>query len=146
MMQHTIVTNDEQLQQCLAIRKEVFVVEQEVDLSLEIDEYDDLSSSCTHFLLTKDGQAIGTSRMKPYEGSAVKLQRIAVLKYARGNGAGQSLVQAMEQIASEQGFNEAVLDAQVQAEPFYRKLGYLPVSEDIFLDAGIPHIRMSHKF
>ena len=144
-MQYTIVTSDEQLQQCLAIRKEVFVEEQKVDISLEIDEYDDLSAACTHFLLAEDGQAIGTSRMKPYEGSTVKLQRIAVLKEARGKGAGQALVRAMERHASEQGYNEAVLDAQIQAKEFYEKLGYLPVSEDIFLDAGIPHIRMSHK-
>lgn len=144
-MQFIIVENDEQLQQCLAIRKEVFVEEQNVDPSLEIDEYDNLSASSTHFLLVKDGQAIGTSRMKPFEDSAVKLQRIAVLKHARGNGVGQALVQGMEQSALEQGFQAAVLDSQVQAKPFYTKLGYSPVSEDIFIDAGIPHVRMSHQ-
>ena len=36
----------------------------------------------------------------------------------------------------------SVLDAQVQAEAFYRKLGYETISDEPFDDAGIPHVRM----
>ncbi len=34
-----------------------------------------------------------------------------------------------------------VLDAQIQALPFYEKLGYV-AEGDVFMDAGIPHLLM----
>ncbi|AJY76695.1 GNAT family N-acetyltransferase [Paenibacillus beijingensis] len=144
-MQAIRVTTAKQLEQCLAIRKEVFVEEQQVDIELEMDDYDASPASCLHILLTRDGQPVGTGRLIPYRDSAAKLQRIALRKPYRGTGAGKELVKALEDAAKTSGYTDAVLDAQCQAEPFYRKLGYAPVSPDTFLDAGILHIRMAKK-
>src|SRR5215831_8287792 len=47
----------------------------------------------------------------------------------------------MEQ-ARQRGFNRAVLHAQLTAEGFYLKNGYIPEGE-VFEEAGIAHRRMS---
>ncbi|MFD0677839.1 MULTISPECIES: GNAT family N-acetyltransferase [unclassified Paenibacillus] len=140
-----IVTTREQLQQCLAIRYEVFIQEQQVDESLEIDEFDQSPDACVHVLLLDNGQALATGRMRPYDETTMKLQRIAVRKEQRGTGAGKTIVLALEDLAREQGFDYSLLDAQCQAEAFYHKLGYVTLSPEIFLDAGIPHVRMKKK-
>jgi predicted GNAT family N-acyltransferase len=141
------VETDEQLQQCFEIRLDVFVREQQVPLSLEMDEYDTHPHACHHLLICDEGKPIATGRWKPYEPgtSKAKLQRIAVLEAYRGTGVGRLLIAGLEQWAKEEGFTESVLDAQVQAEPFYAKQGYVTISTEPFDDAGIPHVRMVKK-
>ncbi len=39
-LQGLVVTTEEELRQCLSVRKEVFVDEQQVPLDLELDEFD----------------------------------------------------------------------------------------------------------
>ncbi|CAM3785394.1 GNAT family N-acetyltransferase [Marinicrinis lubricantis] len=136
------VTTQEQLQQCLNIRKAVFVEEQNVPLELEVDEYDESPNACSHILIRSAGENAATGRHKPYDSETAKMQRIAVLKLYRGTGLGRILLEALEQSAREQGFRAAKLDAQLQARAFYEKCGYEVVSEDVFLDAGIPHVTM----
>lgn len=136
------VTTQQQLNQCLNIRKEVFVKEQQVDESLEIDEFDESPESCYHVLFQVDGKPLATGRMRPYTDDTMKLQRIAVLLAARGTGAGKAIVLGLEEAARQAGYAYTLLDAQCQAEGFYSKLGYITISAETFLDAGIPHVRM----
>ncbi|THF74604.1 GNAT family N-acetyltransferase [Cohnella fermenti] len=141
------ITTEDQLEQARAVRFEVFVKEQHVSPELEWDEYDVSPSACRHYLATDaDGTPIGAARWKEYEPGIAKLQRIAVLKPHRGRSVGRLLVEAMEKGARQEGFSGAVLDAQCSAEAFYRKLGYETLSPDIFLDAGIPHVRMGKNW
>ncbi|UHA74088.1 GNAT family N-acetyltransferase [Paenibacillus sp. 481] len=136
------VATEEQLEQCLNIRKDVFVAEQHVPLDIEVDEYDRLDSECSHMLLQVEGQFAATGRLKWLDGTTAKLQRIAVRKAFRGTGVGRTLMVALEQLARANGATKSVLDAQCQAEGFYQSLGYLTVSEVPFDDANIPHVRM----
>jgi predicted GNAT family N-acyltransferase len=138
MKQALIVTTEEQLKQCLDIRMDVFVKEQQVDVSLEVDEFDASPDACVHILLQDDGRAIATGRMRPYKEGVMKLQRIAVRQEQRGTGAGKAIVLALEEAARERGYGWTLLDAQCQAEAFYHRLGYETVSPEVFLDAGIP--------
>ncbi|WP_068774487.1 GNAT family N-acetyltransferase [Paenibacillus sp. FJAT-26967] len=141
-MEFIRVTNQEQLKECLDIRKEVFVIEQQVPVDLEIDEIDASPASGYHVLIREDNQGVAAARWKDYGEGRAKLQRIAVRKLFRGTGLGSKLVSGMELHAKELGFREAVLDAQCQAESFYAKMGYKTISEEPFDDAGIPHVRM----
>ncbi|MEM9136721.1 MAG: GNAT family N-acetyltransferase, partial [Cyanobacteria bacterium P01_F01_bin.42] len=43
--------------------------------------------------------------------------------------------------SKDQGYQQMFLNAQIQAESFYQRLGFESVG-DRFLDAGIPHIKM----
>ncbi|MFC5700086.1 GNAT family N-acetyltransferase [Cohnella faecalis] len=141
------IDTEDELKQAFAIRMEVFVDEQGVPESEEMDEYDVLSAPCTHFLLWQDGVPIATGRWREYDDrpGAVKIQRFAVRARYRGTGAGRVLMEGMERDARTRGFTQAVLDAQCTAEPFYLKLGYVTESEEAFLDAGILHVRMSRS-
>ncbi|CAH1208745.1 GNAT family N-acetyltransferase [Paenibacillus sp. JJ-223] len=133
---------EEQLQQALDIRHDVFVVEQQVPAEIEIDDYDVISADVHHALLHVDGQPVGTGRLVYYADDTAKMQRIAVLKSYRSFGYGRVLLLAMEERARELGLAYSVLDAQCQAQAFYEKLGYEVISAEPFYDAGILHVRM----
>jgi predicted GNAT family N-acyltransferase len=139
------VTAQDQLQDCFAIRKKVFVEEQQVSEDLEIDEKDDSPSACHHMLLMYDGKPAAASRWYSYNEQTAKLQRVAVLIEHRGKGLGKSIIQAMEEHARELGYAATILDGQCQAEAFYLKLGYVTISQEPFYDAGILHVRMQKQ-
>ncbi|PYC87759.1 GNAT family N-acetyltransferase [Streptomyces tateyamensis] len=129
------------------VRREVFVVEQEIPEELE---YDALDATSVHLLaLGADGAPLGTARLisgaEAYEltglAGRVLLGRLAVVEAARGTGLGAALVRAVEQAARELGAKECELHAQVQALGFYERLGYT-AEGPVYQDAGIPHRTM----
>jgi len=125
---------------CFAIRKSVFVEEQNVPLELEIDEHDE---TATHFLLRDGETPLATARLLEKHGLA-KIGRVAVLREARGRGLGLAVMQAVLDEARRQGFKEAILDSQTYAIPFYERLGFAAEGEE-FDDAGIPHFLMRRR-
>ncbi len=126
---------DKQANEATPIRHAVFVQEQGVPAEIELDEWDPLS---LHAIARDgDGRAIATGRLLP-DGH---IGRMAVLKAARGSGAGTAILQALMDAARARGLREVVLNAQTHAAPFYRRLGFVQEG-DVFDDAGIPHIAM----
>ncbi|MFD7454059.1 GNAT family N-acetyltransferase [Kitasatospora sp. NPDC059827] len=132
-----------------AIRREVFVVEQNVPEELEYDAYD---ATSVHVLAVgADGAGLGTGRLifgdealeltGGVEGR-VLLGRLAVVAAARGTGLGADLVRAIEAAGRERGAVEVELHAQVQALGFYERLGYA-AEGPVYEDAGIPHRTMT---
>lgn len=136
------VTTEEQLQMGLDIRTKVFVEEQKVPAEEEIDEYDVISPNVYHILILDEGVPVATGRLIYYKADTAKMQRIAVLQGYRTKGYGRVLLLAMEELARELGLVASILDAQCQAEDFYKKLGYEVISTEPFYDAGILHVRM----
>lgn len=135
------VTNEQELEECLDLRIQVFVVEQGVPMEEELDEWD-TPTACRHLLIREEGRVAATGRLRSYDEATAKLQRIAVRQDLRGKGYGKLVIEQLEAIARQDGFARAMLDAQCQAEEFYAKLGYRTLSPETFLDAGIPHVRM----
>lgn len=132
------VTSKNELDQVMSIRFQVFVEEQKVPLSLEIDEWEE---TATHFLARSDGKPAGAARLRFLSDGIGKVERVAVLPSQRGTGMGRALMKAVEEFASDHGVTLIKLHAQIQALPFYRKLGYRTVGEP-FMDAGIQHREM----
>lgn len=121
------------------IRLEVFVEEQQVPLEEELDVRD---AQCLHAIAyDADGQAMGTGRLLP-DGH---IGRMAVRKSWRGQGVGSLLLIALMGAARQRGDAEVVLDAQLQARPFYARHGFVEEGET-FMDAGIPHRVMRLRF
>lgn len=142
-MQCIKVKSDSELKLCLALRQQVFVMEQGVPVDIEIDHYDTTPHECIHVLiLDEDKNAAATGRLVSYVENIGKLQRIAVRGDLRGSGIGRKIVKFLEQEAITSGLLSVVLDAQCSAEQFYAKLGYVTLSAEPFLDAGIWHVRM----
>jgi predicted GNAT family N-acyltransferase len=142
-VQYIKVKTDSELKLCLALRQQVFVMEQGVPVEMEIDHYDATPHECIHVLIIdEDGNAAATGRLISYGENIGKLQRIAVREDLRGSGVGRKIVNFLEQEAINSGLHCVVLDAQCSAEQFYAKLGYITLSAEPFLDAGIWHVRM----
>lgn len=116
------------------IREKVFVEEQQVPPELEWDEHEE---SAQHFLIYHHNKPIGTGRLT----GGGKIGRMAVLKDARGLGAGLELLRRICKFARVSGQKNVYLNAQVHAVPFYEKSGF-SVSSEEFMEAGIPHVRM----
>lgn len=136
------VTNQELLDAALKVRKKVFVEEQHVDESLEYDAYDILETSeAKHIVALQDNEVVGTLRVIP-KGHVLKVGRVAVLKEYRGLKVGAKLMESAHKFALNSGYSSLKLDAQLQAIPFYEKMGYTAHGE-VFLDAGIEHREMT---
>lgn len=123
------------LPQLRAVREAVFVHEQGVPLALEWDELD---PRCRH-VVARDvhGQPIGTGRLTPDR----RIGRMAVLADWRGRGVGDALLRALVEQARQLGWPELSLHAQVSAEGFYARHGFLPCGGR-FVEAGIDHQAM----
>ncbi|NBA96781.1 GNAT family N-acetyltransferase [Pseudomonas sp. R5(2019)] len=116
------------------IRDSVFIAEQSVPPELEWDA-DDIDA--VHFLALEGDYPVGTARLLP-DG---QIGRVSVLKDWRGLKVGDALMSAVISEAQNRDLKQQMLSAQVQAIPFYERLGFRIVSEE-FLEAGIPHVDM----
>ena len=123
---------------CLAVRREVFCVEQGVPEALEMDGRD---PECRHYLLRLAGRAVGAARVRPVGAGAAKIERVAILAAFRGRGLGFAL---MRHVLDRSGRDRAVLHAQAHSESFYRALGFDSEGEP-FEEAGILHVRMTRE-
>lgn len=137
----TPVENDTQWTYARAIRRRVFIDEQECPPE---EEWDGLDETSRHVLGTVDGEAVATARWRtvPYdEALAAKLERFAVLPGHRGQGYGRQLVRYVLHDAHRAGFDRFVLHAQAHLEAFYASFGFERVGAP-FTEAGIPHVKM----
>ncbi|MGD2179672.1 GNAT family N-acetyltransferase [Lusitaniella coriacea] len=133
-----VVSYSQALREIQKIRRIVFQEEQGVAPELEFDGKDDIAE---HFLAYWQGQAVGTARMRQLDESTVKIERLAVLKSARGQGIGRKLMEKVLDRAISQNHGKAVANAQEYVKSLYKKLGFEPVGER-FEEAGIPHRKM----
>lgn len=129
------VANEADLQQVFAIRRKVFVDEQNCPPELEW-EFEDES---VHFLAKFNGAPAGASRWRKTE-KGYKLERFAVLKEYRGIGIGQGLVAAVLNDLPRDA-EHVYLHAQLDAMPLYAKFGFKKAGEQ-FEEAGIQHFKM----
>lgn len=126
--------NSKVYQDDLAIRKKVFVEEQKVPSSLEVDE---MENRCMYATLYIDKNPAATARYFPTEDNGVHIQRVAVLKEFRKQGLASFLLKDIFKKVKKD-YQYIILGAQDQAQEFYKKLG-LRVVSDQYLDAGILH-------
>lgn len=114
-----------------AIRRRVFVDEQQVPPELEWDGED---AGARHWLARQDGRPVGTVRLL----ADGHIGRLAVLPEARRAGIGAALLEAAVRAAYAVGIREVYLHAQVHALGFYARYGFVSEGPE-FMDAGIPH-------
>ncbi len=132
------VSDQQELEKVFAIRKKVFVYEQNCPPELEW-EFEDES---THFLAKADGEPAGAARWRK-TANGYKLERFAVLKAFRGFGIGQALVKAVLADLPADA-DHVYLHAQIQAVGLYEKFAFEKLGEE-FEEAGIRHYKMVLK-
>jgi len=131
-------TGENDLKGAFTVRREVFIIEQEIAPE---EEWDGLDDSCLQFVAKSGRKVVGTARLRFPELGHAKVERMAVLKPYRRQGAGAGILGVVEKAVLERGVHEAVLHAQVTAAPFYHACGYRAVGEH-FYEAGIEHVKM----
>ncbi len=118
-----------------SVRRAVFIEEQNVPESIELDDRD---PECHHVLACdKSGAPVGTARID----TNGKIGRMAVLGDYRGLGVGREMLHAIMDCGRANGITDFRLSAQISAVGFYQKMGFEP-SGDEFEEAGIQHINM----
>lgn len=121
-----------------AIREAVFIREQGIPAELE---WDGLDEGCRHALaLSHQGDAIGCARML----ANGHIGRIAVLPQWRKKKVGTAIMEALLDYARAHDYRQVDVDAQTYALPFYHSFEFVEQG-DVFMDAGLPHIKMFLK-
>lgn len=125
-----------------AIRKSVFQEEQGVDPTLEFDGKDEVSQ---HLIAYLEQKAVGTTRIRYLDEKTAKIERLAVLSTARGQGIGKKIMENALQIIASKNVPEVVIHAQESVKVLYQKLNFVEEGE-IFEEAGILHVKMRKIF
>lgn len=122
---------------CLLVRRSVFIEEQEIDSKIEIDKFENESIFFVGYL-NKDPVTTGRLRVIEDE-NTVKFERIATLKSQRGKGLGKKLMLEMQAYAKN-NFKGHVLKmhSQESATTFYESIGWRREGE-LFIEAEIIH-------
>ncbi len=129
------IADAEDLEKIFAIRRKVFVDEQNCPPELEW-EFEDES---THFMGTVGGVPAGAARWRRTE-KGYKLERFAVLKEFRGFGMGKALVQkVLDDLPKDASY--IYLNAQLTAIGLYERFGFVKEGPQ-FEEAGIQHFKM----
>lgn len=132
------IKNKEELEKAFAIRKAVFVEEQNCPPELEWENEEE----SVHFLAEINGEACGACRWRKTD-KGYKLERFAVLKDFRGKRIGQALLAAaLADLPDDAHY--IYLNAQLHALPLYARFGFI-AEGDQFEEAGIPHMKMVKK-
>lgn len=116
------------------IRKQVFIIEQNIP---EEEEWDDQDMISDHFVVYDQDQPIATARLLQNN----SVGRVAVLKTYRGQGIGRMIMLEIIRQAHQQDRKFLHLSSQVYAISFYEKLGF-SIQGDAYDECGIPHIKM----
>lgn len=132
----SIVSWSDKQAELTSVRRAVFIEEQNVPESIELDDRD---PNCHHVLACdKAGAPVGTARID----TNGKIGRMAVLREHRGLGVGKKMLRAiMDHGRRSSGTTDFHLSAQISAVGFYKKMDFETYGEE-FEEAGITHINM----
>ncbi len=120
------------------IRRRVFQDEQKVQPELDLDGKD---QNCLQLIGYLDNAVVGTARIRYLDAKTAKIERLAVLSYARGNGIAKRLMQKALEVIKSENITEVYVNAQEYIKGLYQPLGFEQIGE-VFLEAGIPHVKM----
>lgn len=131
--------DDGNLEAVCELRRVVFVQEQGVPESVEMDDRD---GDCFHLSLREhDSDALlATGRMLP-EG---RIGRMAVRADQRRRGLGQRVLRGLMACAADRGLRRVSLHAQKDAVGFYAAAEFSVCGDD-FIEAGILHTPMERS-
>ena len=135
--------NIEEIYKILALRNEIFIVEQECPYL----DCDDKDLNSYHLFLRENGEIVSYLRIleKGVSYDEISIGRVAVKKSYRGKGISRKMMlQAIEFIENNLTENAIKIQAQAYLLDFYSSLGFKAVSEE-YLEDNIPHIDMIYK-
>ena len=130
----------DEMAQALALRHDVFCVEQGVP---EHEELDGRDHEGIHLVAMSGGEVLGTCRLL-LVGSTAQFSRLAVRPAARRRGIATALLELADDETRAAGGRRIVLHAQTYAQELYERAGYRPRGR-VFTEARIEHIAMEKQ-
>jgi len=130
----------EEFYQLIALRIEVFVIEQDCPYQ----ELDGKDQDSTHVVCKHDGKVVATTRIvKPgFAYPEPAIGRVVISAEHRGKGLGHQLMkETMDAIRNEYGDIAVKMSAQQHLVPYYGRHGFKQTSE-MYLEDDIPHVEM----
>ncbi len=129
------------LYQILALRAQIFVVDQQ----RIYQDPDGQDQEAIHiFNRDEDGHIVAYARIF-LKDDLVSFGRVATSAKVRGQGfGGQLLDKIMQTIQQEFPDRKIEIEAQVQVEDFYKRVGFVSEGEP-FIYKTTPHIKMVHE-
>jgi ElaA protein len=134
------VRGEREMREALALRHEVFCVEQGVP---EHEELDGRDGEGIHLVAVANGELLGTCRVLMV-GTTAQFSRLAVRASARRRGIATALLVEADAETRAAGGRRLVLHAQTYARSLYEGTGYRPRGR-VFTEAGIQHIAMEKQ-
>jgi predicted GNAT family N-acyltransferase len=132
--------DQQELDEALRLRHDVFCVEQGVP---EREELDGRDHEGIHLVAVADERLLGTCRIVVI-GATAQFSRLAVRASHRRRGIATSLLREAEVETRAAGGRRLVLHAQTYARSLYEGVGYRPRG-GVFTEAGIEHIAMEKE-
>ena len=137
MITSAFIPGTEDLAEPFAIRREVFIEEQNVP---EDEEFDGFDSQALHLMVYVDEAPAATGRIW-HDDAGFRIGRLAVRKVFRGQKIGDLALRLLIYKAFASGAESININAQTYIMPLYRKFGFKEFGEE-FIEAGIPHMAM----
>lgn len=123
--------------EAVMIREKVFIEEQGFK-----NEFDSADADAEHMVMFENDKPVAACRFyRQADTGDYVIGRIAVLRDYRGRNIGSEMLRAAEDIIRKRGGARALIHAQVRAEAFYEKQGYVCFGQTD-LDEDLPHIWM----
>ena len=116
-----------------ALRREAFVIEQQIP---EAEEFDADDLAATHVVAIGAGNVVGTLRL------IWGADRVVVSQFWRGQGISTKLLPHAMELARARGETRFYLTAQHDKLAVYEKLGFVAFGEPFDDGSGILHLKM----
>lgn len=134
------VRGEHEMAAALALRHDVFCVEQGVP---EHEELDGRDHDGIHLVAVSNGELLGTCRLLMV-GATAQFSRLAVRPPARRRGIATALLELADAETKAANGRRIVLHAQTYARELYELAGYRPRGR-VFTEAGIEHVAMEKQ-
>ncbi len=128
---------EHEMTELLALRHDVFCVEQGVSGREELDGRD---GDGVHLVAVAGTEVLATCRLL-FVGPTVQFSRLAVRRDARRRGIATRLLALADSETRDGAAHRIVLHAQTYARSLYEAAGYVPRGR-VFMESGIEHIAM----
>jgi predicted GNAT family N-acyltransferase len=132
--------DEQEMAAVLALRHDVFCLEQGVP---EQEELDGRDHQAIHLVAVANEELLGTCRVLMV-GTTAQFSRLAVRASARRRGIATALLDAADAETRAAGGRRLVLHAQTYARELYESAGYRPRGK-VFIEARIEHIAMEKQ-
>lgn len=133
----------DELYKILALRAEVFVVEQ----NCVYNDIDGRDLRSTHMWIQERGKIVAYIRLldKGVSYDEASIGRVVVAKEERGRGLAKKIMREGIKFLTERSAEKKItIGAQEYLKSFYQSLGFVEIS-DVYDEDGIPHLDMQYN-